>query len=116
MDTQGEVLAVEDAFFQALLGGDGAGLRAVLTPDFLLIDVMSGSEIPGGVLTDLVGSRQLCARGRCLAAGIGPGDADCGRRCLTAHAADERGRSPASPAGSLRRRAAEHGFARVHCS
>lgn len=59
MDREGEVLAVEDAFFQALLGGDGAGLRAVLTPDFLLIDVMSGSEIPGGVLTDLVGSRQL---------------------------------------------------------
>ena len=49
----------EDAFFEALLRGDGNALRAVLTTDFLLIDVMSGSEIPGDVLTNLVGSRQL---------------------------------------------------------
>ena len=31
----------------------------MLTPDFLLIDVMSGSEIPRDVLVALVGSRQL---------------------------------------------------------
>ena len=49
----------EDAFFGALLRGDGNALRAVLTADFLLIDVMSGSELPGDVLIDLVGSRQL---------------------------------------------------------
>jgi ketosteroid isomerase-like protein len=49
----------EDAFFNALLRGDGTALKAVLTFDFLLIDVMSGSEIPGDVLVDLVGSRQL---------------------------------------------------------
>jgi len=59
MDAPGQVLSVEDAFFQALLRGDGEGLQGVLTPDFLLIDVMSGSEIPGAVLVDLVGSRQL---------------------------------------------------------
>lgn len=59
MTTQQEVLGAEDAFFQALLQCDGPGLQAVLTPDFLLIDVMSGSEIPGGTLVDLVGSRQL---------------------------------------------------------
>ena len=59
MDVPGQVLSAEDAFFQALLRGDGEGLRDVLTQDFLLIDVMSGSEIPGAALVDLVGSRQL---------------------------------------------------------
>jgi ketosteroid isomerase-like protein len=53
------VLAAEDRFFQALLRGDGPGLERVLAPDFLLIDVMTGSEIPRGVLVELVGSRQL---------------------------------------------------------
>ena len=59
MSTQRAVLAAEDRFFQALLQGDGAGLRALLAPDFLLIDVMTGSEIPGSVLADLVGAGQL---------------------------------------------------------
>jgi ketosteroid isomerase-like protein len=59
MSARPRVLAAEDKFFQALLRGDGAGLGAVLTPDFLLIDVMTGSEIPGAVLVDLVGSGQL---------------------------------------------------------
>jgi ketosteroid isomerase-like protein len=59
MGSQDEVLAAEDRFFQALLRGDPGSLIAVLTPDFLLIDVMTGSEIPGPVLVDLVGSRQL---------------------------------------------------------
>ena len=53
------VSAVEDQFFRALLQGDGDALRSVLAPDFLLIDVMTGSEIPGFVLVDLVGGRQL---------------------------------------------------------
>jgi ketosteroid isomerase-like protein len=59
MTAQNDVLAAEDRFFRALLQGDGAALRGVLTPDFLLIDVMTGSEIPAPVLVDLVGSRQL---------------------------------------------------------
>jgi hypothetical protein len=59
MSRQDEVLAAEDRFFQALLQADSVSLTGVLTPDFLLIDVMSGSEIPGPVLVDLVGSRQL---------------------------------------------------------
>jgi ketosteroid isomerase-like protein len=59
MDTEDEVLASEDRFFQALLGGDRAALENVLTPDFLMIDVMTGSEIPGPVLAGLIGSRQL---------------------------------------------------------
>jgi Domain of unknown function (DUF4440) len=59
MTAQDDVLAAEESFFQALLQGDGAALRGVLTPDFLLIDVMTGSEISGLVLVDLVSSRQL---------------------------------------------------------
>ena len=39
-------MKAEDTFFEALLRGDGTALKGVLTPDFLLIDVMSGSEIP----------------------------------------------------------------------
>jgi ketosteroid isomerase-like protein len=53
------VSAAEDRFFGALLRGDGEALRALLTPDFVLVDVMTGSEIPGSVLADLVGGRQL---------------------------------------------------------
>ena len=59
MSTEHAAMTGEDAFFDALLRGDGTALKAVLTPDFLLIDVMSGSEIPGDVLIDLVGSHQL---------------------------------------------------------
>ncbi len=54
-----EALAAEDQFFQALLRGDRSSLGRVLAPDFLLIDVLSGSEIPRAVLLDLLGSRQL---------------------------------------------------------
>jgi len=54
-----DVLAIEDRFFESLLRGDGEALGALLTPDFLLIDVMTGSEVPGPVLVDLLGSRQL---------------------------------------------------------
>jgi ketosteroid isomerase-like protein len=54
-----QVLAAEDMFFQALLTSDGVRLDAVVTPDFLLIDVLSGSEIARAVLVDLVGSGQL---------------------------------------------------------
>lgn len=50
MTKENGVLAAEDRFFDALLDGNGEALRAVLTPDFVLIDVMTGSEIPGSVL------------------------------------------------------------------
>jgi ketosteroid isomerase-like protein len=59
MTRRDDVLAAEDRFFAALLRGDGEALRALLTPDFVLVDVMTGSEIPGSVLADLVGARQL---------------------------------------------------------
>jgi hypothetical protein len=73
------VLAAEDRFFGALLDGNGEALRAVLTPDFVLIDVMTGSEIPGSVLVDLVGGGQLVfdtvermdSRVRAYGAGVG---------------------------------------------
>ena len=54
-----EVLDAENRFFGALLGSNRAALDAVLAPDFLLIDVMTGSEIPREFLVDAVASRQL---------------------------------------------------------
>ena len=54
-----DVTAAEDRFFHALLQADGETLQDVLTADFLLIDVMTGSEIPAPVLVELVGSRRL---------------------------------------------------------
>jgi ketosteroid isomerase-like protein len=59
MTAQGEVSAAEDRFFAALLGADGNALDALLTPDFVLVEVMTGSEIPGSVLRELVAGRQL---------------------------------------------------------
>jgi ketosteroid isomerase-like protein len=52
-------LNAEKSFFEALLTGDGASLRALLADDFELIDVMQGSVIPKSVLVDLVESRTL---------------------------------------------------------
>jgi ketosteroid isomerase-like protein len=54
-----EVLAAEDQFFSALLHADGEALRALLTQDFVLIDVLTGSEIPAPALVDVVGAGQL---------------------------------------------------------
>lgn len=54
-----EVSAAEARFFTALLAADGGALDALLTPDFVLVDVMTGSEIPGTVLRELVAGRQL---------------------------------------------------------
>jgi ketosteroid isomerase-like protein len=54
-----DILAVEDQFFSALLHADGETLRALLTPDFVLVDVMTGSEIPASALVDVVGAGQL---------------------------------------------------------
>jgi len=59
MTTRDEVSAAENRFFAALLGADGKALDAILTPDFVLVDVMTGSEIPGSVLRELVAGRQL---------------------------------------------------------
>jgi hypothetical protein len=39
-------LVAERQFFSSLIGGDVAALERILGDDFLLIDVMTGSEIP----------------------------------------------------------------------
>ena len=59
MTTQQEVSSAEDRFFTALLEADGGALGAVLTTDFVLIDVMTGSEITGPALREVVTGRQL---------------------------------------------------------
>jgi ketosteroid isomerase-like protein len=59
MSAAREVLDAEDRFFGALLGFDKTELDAVLSPDFLVIDVMTGSEIPREILVDAVGARLL---------------------------------------------------------
>jgi len=51
--------AVERKFFAALLDANVEALDQILTDDFILIDVMSGSEVPKSVLLDLIGSKQL---------------------------------------------------------
>jgi hypothetical protein len=59
MSVETEVKMAEGEFFEGLLRGDREQLDGVLGPDFLLIDVMTGSEIPREVMVDLVGSGQL---------------------------------------------------------
>ena len=54
-----EVLEQEHRFFGALLRSDPEALSQVLAADFLVIDVMTGSEIPREILVDAIGSRQL---------------------------------------------------------
>jgi len=57
--TRNAVLAAEDQFCGALLTADRTSLSSVLGDDFLLVDVMAGSEVPREALVDLVGSRLL---------------------------------------------------------
>jgi hypothetical protein len=59
MEIETEVKAAEDRFFEALLLGNRAELEQILDDDFLLVDVMTGSEVPKAALLDVVGSRQL---------------------------------------------------------
>jgi len=42
-----------------LMLGDRSGLDRILDDDFLLIDVMTGSEVPKAALLEVVGSRRL---------------------------------------------------------
>src|SRR5262249_37068729 len=52
----------EDAdrsFFAALRAGDGAALAALLTDDFVLVDVMRGAEVPRADLVGAVEGGQL---------------------------------------------------------
>ena len=52
-------LAAERRFFDALVHGDVSALEDVLADDFLLIDVMSGSEVPRAAMLDVLRSGQL---------------------------------------------------------
>jgi len=57
-DEQGP-LAAERRFFAALVQGNLEDLEEVLADDFLLIDVMSGSEVPRAAMLDVLRSGQL---------------------------------------------------------
>jgi len=59
MHVDSEALASEDRFFEALSRRDRDALERVLAEDFLMIDVLTGSEVPRDVFVDLVGSQQL---------------------------------------------------------
>ena len=50
---------VEQDFFMALVRADVETLRRVLADDFVLIDVMTGSEVPRSALLDVVSGGQL---------------------------------------------------------
>jgi ketosteroid isomerase-like protein len=51
--------AVEQGFFAALLEADAEALAQLLAEDFLLIDVMTGSEVRKAALLEVIKARQL---------------------------------------------------------
>jgi ketosteroid isomerase-like protein len=59
MRTTPDADTTERQFFAALLAADAGALNEILAEDFLLIDVMSGSEIPKSVLLAVIDSGQL---------------------------------------------------------
>jgi ketosteroid isomerase-like protein len=59
MTQPSDPLAAEQQFFAALLAADTKALDDVLADDFLLVDVMSGSEIDKPALIAVVESGQL---------------------------------------------------------
>jgi ketosteroid isomerase-like protein len=59
MNAQNRVLMAEERFFSALSRRDRKTLESVVADDCVLIDVLTGSEVPGAVFVDLVGSERL---------------------------------------------------------
>jgi hypothetical protein len=59
MSDESAPLAVEQQFFTALVTANVETLNDILSEDFLLIDVMSGSEVDKSTLLAVVGSGQL---------------------------------------------------------
>jgi hypothetical protein len=59
MDTKLDPLAADRAFFAALISANLDSLDSLLVEDFILIDVLSGSEITKPMLLAAVGSSQL---------------------------------------------------------
>ena len=53
-----EPLATERRFFTALVAADVEELDRILADDFLLIDVMRGSEVPKAALLEVLGAGQ----------------------------------------------------------
>ena len=52
-------LAADKRFFDALIAGDAQALDHILADDFILIDVMSGSEITKPAFLAAIGSGQV---------------------------------------------------------
>lgn len=52
-------LVADQQFFAALISGDVPALQRILTEDFILIDVMSGSELTKAEFLAFMGSGQL---------------------------------------------------------
>jgi ketosteroid isomerase-like protein len=71
-------IAVDRQFFAALIAADTAALERLLADDFLLIDVMTGSEVPRAALLEVVGSGQLAFEA------IDPAEVRCRRYGATA--------------------------------
>ena len=63
MHNQSGPLAAEQQFFSSLIGGDVGALDRILGDDFLLIDVMTGSEVKKPDLLAVLGSRSAQIRG-----------------------------------------------------
>ena len=59
VDTKLDPLAADRAFFSALISANLESLDSLLVDDFILIDVLSGSEITKPMLLAAVGSSQV---------------------------------------------------------
>jgi hypothetical protein len=59
MDTKLDPLVTERAFFSALLSGNIDSLDSILADDFVMVDLMAGSEISKPMLLAAVGSSQV---------------------------------------------------------
>jgi len=59
MDTKLDPLVTERAFFSALLSRNLDSLDSILTDDFLMVDLLAGSEITKPMLLAAVGSSQV---------------------------------------------------------
>jgi len=59
MNTDKVVLQAEERFFAALSEGNRQALGEIVADDCILIDVLTGSEVPRLDFVDLVGSRRL---------------------------------------------------------
>jgi ketosteroid isomerase-like protein len=59
MDMKLDPLVTERAFFSALLSRNIDSLDAILTDDFVMVDLMAGSEITKPMLLAAVGSSQV---------------------------------------------------------